>query len=165
MPYVYLLPAGEDVLRPRNPEGRLCYWNVTEQLLPLPYPITEADMQNPEWLPGFDGLQGQMYKIKPYAAFQAFPYSEDFAADQTNTDTRLIGRSVWNTQWVLVIPGANLLADPQLGIDRFMQDVDDIYVYFQTYAVRRDDGRERPRRCNSPSEPSGGRPSSDDQPG
>ena len=51
-----------------------------------------------------------------------------------NTDTRLIGRSVWNTQWVLVIPGANLLADPELGIDRFMQDVDDIYIYFQTYA-------------------------------
>ena len=33
-----------------------------------------------------------------------------------------------------MIPGANLLADPELGIDRFMQDVDDIYVYFQTYA-------------------------------
>jgi hypothetical protein len=134
MPYVYLLPAGEDVLRPRNSEGSLRYWNVTEQLLPLPYPITDSDMQNPRWLPGIDGLQGRMYQLKPYAAFQAFPYTQDMDASQMNTDTRLIGRSVWNTEWVLVIPGANLLSDPRIGIDRFMQDVDDIYIYFQTYA-------------------------------
>ena len=75
MPYVYLLPGGEDVLRPRNTDGTLRYWNVTEQLLPLPYPITDSDMQNPRWLPGIDGLQGRMYQIKPYAAFQAFPYT------------------------------------------------------------------------------------------
>jgi len=134
MPYVYMLPAGEDVIRPRNTDGILRYWNVTEQLLPLPYPITQADMQNPRWIPGIDGLQGRMYQIKPYAAFQAFPYTEDMGADEMNTDTRLIGRSVWNTQWILVIPGANLLADPEIGIDRFIQDVDDIYIYFQTYA-------------------------------
>jgi hypothetical protein len=51
-----------------------------------------------------------------------------------NTDTRLIGRSVWNTEWLLVIPGSTLLSDPQIGIDRFIQDVSDIYIYFQTYA-------------------------------
>ena len=121
-------------IRPRNTEGVLRYWNVTEQLLPLPYPITQADMQNPNWIPSIDGLQGQLLKIKPYADMRAYPYTEDLEPQELNTDTRLIGRSVWNTNWVLVIPGATLLADPEMGIDRFMQDVDDIYIYFQTYA-------------------------------
>ncbi len=133
-PRVYLLPGGNDVIRPRNTEGVLRYWNVTEQLLPVPYPITQADMQNPNWIPSINGLQGQFLKVKPYADMRAYPYTEDFEPTELNTDTRLIGRSVWNTEWVLVIPGATLLADPDVGIDRFMQDVDDIYVYFQTYA-------------------------------
>jgi hypothetical protein len=41
---------------------------------------------------------------------------------------------VWNTRWVLVIPGSTLLADSQQGLQRFIEDVDDVYIYFQTYA-------------------------------
>ena len=105
-----------------------------EQLLPLPYPITEAEMQQPNWIPSMDGVQGQMYQIKPYASFQAFPYADNLAPDEITTDTRLIGRSVWNTKWVLVIPGSALMADPEEGLARFVEDVDDIYIYFQTYS-------------------------------
>ena len=65
---------------------------------------------------------------------RAYPYTPDFQPTELETDTRLIGRSVWNTQWILVIPGTTLLADPEMGLDRFIQDVDDIYIYFQTYA-------------------------------
>ncbi len=133
-PRVYLLPGGQDVLRPRNSEGTLYYWNVTEQLMPLPYPITRQDMENPNWIPSINGLQGEFLKIKPYADMRAYVYTADLQPSEMNTDTRLIGRSVWNTDWVLVIPGATLLADPEMGIDRFIQDVDDIFVYFQTYA-------------------------------
>jgi hypothetical protein len=134
MPYVYLLPAGSDVMRPRNTQGQLRFWSVVEQLLPLPYPITQADMQQPGWIPSIDGVQGQMYQIKPYASFQAFPYAESLAPDEITTDTRLIGRSVWNTRWVLVIPGSALMADPEQGLTRFVEDVDDIYINFETYS-------------------------------
>jgi len=133
-PRVYLLPAGKDVGRPRNSGNLVRYWNVVEQLLPVPYPITQADMENPIWTPRLNGLDGQMYSIKPYARFRAYPYSETFTPDELNTDTRLIGRSVWNTEWLLVIPGDTLLSDPQKGIERFIEDVSDIYIYFQTYA-------------------------------
>jgi len=133
-PRVYLLPAGKDVMRPRSTSGLLRYWNITEQLLPLPYPISQTDMEDPNWIPRINGLDGQLYAIKPYARFRAYPYTPDFTPDEMNTDTRLIGRSVWNTQWLLVIPGSTLLSDPQVGIERFIEDVDDIYVYFQTYA-------------------------------
>ncbi|RME80717.1 MAG: PKD domain-containing protein, partial [Caldilineae bacterium] len=133
-PRVYLLPAGKDVGRPRNSSNLIRYWNVTEQLLPVPYPITQADMENPDWIPSIHGLDGQIYQIKPYARFRAYPYSPTLSPNELNTDTRLIGRSVWNTQWLLVIPGATLLSDPQIGIERFIEDVTDIYIYFQTYA-------------------------------
>ncbi|MDQ1300793.1 MAG: large repetitive protein, partial [Chloroflexota bacterium] len=133
-PRVYLLPAGKDVVRPRQADGQLRYWNVVEQLLPLPYPISNNDLQNPDWLARVNGLNGQLFATKPYADMRAYPYSEDIAADEFNTDTRIIGRSVWNTKWLLVIPGSTLLADRQVGIERFIQDVDDIYVYLQIYA-------------------------------
>jgi len=133
-PRVYLLPAGKDVIRPRDASGELRYWNITEQLLPVPYPITPDDLANPDWLARVDGLNGQLFASKPYARLRAYPYSPNLVPDELNTDTRLIGRSVWNTQWLLVIPGSTLLADPGVGIERFIADVDDIYLYFQTYA-------------------------------
>ena len=133
-PRVYLLPAGEDVGRPRNTGNLARYWNVTEQLLPVPYPITQADMENPDWTPRLSGLSGEMYSVKPYTRFRAYPYTEILSPDELNTDTRLIGRTVWNTEWLLVIPGSTLLSDPNIGIERFIEDVDDIHIYFQTYA-------------------------------
>jgi len=133
-PRVYLLPAGDDVIRPRSATGVLRYWRVAEQLLPVPYPLTADDLADPDWLTRLDGLNGDLYAIKPYARLRAYPYSETLTPGELNTDTRLIGRSVWNTQWLLVIPGTTLLNDPQVGIERFIQDVDDIYLYFQTYA-------------------------------
>jgi len=36
------------------------------------------------------------------------------------TNTRLIGRSVWNTCWKIVIPAYTLLANEQDGLDRFV---------------------------------------------
>ena len=58
MPYVYLLPVGKDVLRPRNADGTLRYWPVREQLLPLPYPITQSDIENPAGSRGWTGCRG-----------------------------------------------------------------------------------------------------------
>ncbi|MCX6032118.1 MAG: dockerin type I repeat-containing protein [Chloroflexi bacterium] len=133
-PRVYLLPAGADVVRPRSTNGVLRYWRVAEQLLPVPYPLSPDDMANPDWISRINGLNGDIFAIKPYARLRAYPFSEDLEPDELNTDTRLIGRSVWNTEWLLVIPGTTLLADPEMGIERFVQDVDDIYLYFQTYA-------------------------------
>ena len=46
---------------------------------------------------------------------------------------RLLGRSIWNTQWLLIIPGATLNADPNTGLDRFVDQVSDIKLIFDTY--------------------------------
>jgi hypothetical protein len=57
-----------------------------------------------------------------------------------------VGRSVWNTNWLLIIPGRTLLADPNEGIERFIHGaltdgkrdnagVKDIKIFFQTYSL------------------------------
>jgi hypothetical protein len=137
-PRVYLLPAGNDVVRPRGAEGTLRYWNVNEQLLPVPQPIREADQLSSDWIARIDGLNGRMFEVKPFARLRAYPLDlgEEPEASEFNTDTRLIGRSVWNTRWMLVIPGSTMLADPEMAVSRFIEDVDDIYLYFQTYAYQ-----------------------------
>ena len=48
--------------------------------------------------------------------------------------SRLVGRSVWNTQWKLVIPAYGLLNDEQTGLTRFAATVDDIKLFFRTYS-------------------------------
>jgi hypothetical protein len=63
-------------------------------------------------------------------------------------DSRLVGRSVWNTRWLLIIPGRSLLADPDEGLERFIHGpeviggngdrtengISDIKLFFHTYA-------------------------------
>ena len=50
------------------------------------------------------------------------------------SDSRLIGRSVWNTRWLLIIPAGTLHSDRQRALDTFINGVSDIKVFFQTYA-------------------------------
>ena len=57
-----------------------------------------------------------------------------YNAAQTTPDSRLVGRSVWNTEWVLIIPGGTLLNDANAGLDTFINIVSDIKIYFQTYS-------------------------------
>jgi hypothetical protein len=40
---------------------------------------------------------------------------------------------VWNTQWVLIIPGRLLNVDPEVGLERFIEQVKDIRLALQTY--------------------------------
>jgi hypothetical protein len=41
---------------------------------------------------------------------------------------------VWNTEWMLIIPGATLLSDANVGLDSFIQSVGDIEIFFETYS-------------------------------
>lgn len=50
------------------------------------------------------------------------------------TNTRLIGRSVWNTQWKILIPAYSLLSDEQKGLNRFVASVKDIKLFLRTYS-------------------------------
>lgn len=130
------LPAAGGARRdgPCSTTGRLRYWEIVEQLLPLPHALGPAEASSVQWIPRIDGLDGQMYQVRSHARFRAYPYTDEFDPSEMVKDTRLIGRSVWNTEWLLVIPGSVLLADPEIALERFVEDVTDIYVNFDTYS-------------------------------
>lgn len=73
--------------------------------------------------------------VSSLEAFNTSIYGADGSlAPSQYTNQRLIGRSVWNSKWKLIIPGKNLLADPNQGLQRFINSVNDIHLYFVTYS-------------------------------
>ncbi|HMC27313.1 MAG TPA: hypothetical protein VKM56_05900, partial [Verrucomicrobiae bacterium] len=146
-PRVYLVPVGNDVLRsPSGNLGEIREWKILDQKLPVPFPLSDAALGNPGWIPINDTLTDQIGDIRQFARFRAYHDSGNFDPSQTITDTRLIGRSVWNTRWLLIIPGGTLHTDRNEGIQRFISGalkpdgtrdgngVTDIKIFFQTYA-------------------------------
>jgi hypothetical protein len=149
-PQVYLIPVGQDILRsPTGGAARTRSYTVFDQAIPLPYDIGGADIDDPDWSPVVDSLQEPFGQMRQFASFRAYHDSGGFNPSETITASRLIGRSVWNTKWMLIIPGSTLLNDPEEGIERFIygantaagrdgNGVKDIKIFFQTYSISGD---------------------------
>lgn len=134
-PRVYLVPAGVDILRSPTGDGFATReWQVQDQILPVPFPVGDTDMKDPDFIPANDSLSGEFAGIRRLADFRAYPYSGAFNTSEATSDSRLIGRSVWNTQWMLIIPGSTLLFNKDAGLNAFINSVDDIKMFFQTYS-------------------------------
>jgi hypothetical protein len=78
-----------------------------------------------------DGRIGQQRRFPSFRAYHDSGEAVNF--DELVTDSRLVARSVWNTGWTLIIPGRTLNADPDVGLDRFIEQVSDIKLIFQTF--------------------------------
>jgi hypothetical protein len=149
-PRIYLVPVGEDVLRtPSYYTKDIRSWQVVDQKLPVPFPIVENELENnPGWIPTVDTIFDEMFQIRRHSDFRAYHDSGYVNESEMTFDSRLVGRSVWNTKWLLIIPGQNLLYDPDEGLDRFIHGpeviggsgdrtgngVFDIKLFFHTYA-------------------------------
>ncbi len=148
-PRVYLIPVGADILRsPSADDFKTREWTVVDQVLPVPFPIGAGDLDDEGWLPLEDMLSGPFGEIRRFSSFRAHHFSEPFDDSEIISDSRLIGRSVWNTQWLLIIPGGTLLYDPEEGMEAFIEGqeipggggerdgngVSDVKLFFQTYA-------------------------------
>jgi hypothetical protein len=148
-PRIYLFPAGADVLRsPSADDFRTREWQIVDQAIPIPFPIGAQDLDDYNWNPVADTLNGASTDVRRYGRFRAYHLSEPFDDSQVTADSRLIGRSVWNTKWVMIIPGGTFLADSENGLETFIHGtpipggngerdgngVDDIRVFFETYA-------------------------------
>lgn len=138
-PRVYLVPVGADVLR--SPSQRDDFatreWRVVDQAIPVPFAIGSSALKDPLWIPIADSLGGSFVNIRRHSQLRAFHDDGfDLAADtdQIVRDARLIGRSVWNTDWLLIIPGGAFLANPQTGLETFLTANTDIKVLLQTYS-------------------------------
>ncbi len=143
-PRVYLVPVGHDVMRSPTREGlELRDWSVFDQAMPLPYDVGGMDIDSPDWLPVVNALAEPLALERRHAAMRAYHDRGQFTSAEMCSNGRLVGRSVWNTRWLLIIPGRLLLADPDLALDRFIygpdrngQGIKDIKVTLQTYSIQ-----------------------------
>jgi len=138
-PRVYLFPVGMDTMRaPTGDTLATREWRVLDQVIPVPFPIGSSDLNDPGWIPMNDALGGSFAQLRRFAALSARYDDGLYAEGDLTNDTRLIGRSAWNTRWLLIIPGGTLLADPNAGLRTFIDTVTDIKIYFQTYSYSGD---------------------------
>ena len=137
-PRVYLVPVGADIMRvPHggNPDV-VRIWNVLDQAIPVPLPALNSTINNGRFIPILDTLNGPPGETRRFSSFRAYHNGEaEIDLEELVTDSRLIGRSVWNTEWMLIVPGQALNSDPDVGLERFMQQVSDILVVFETYGL------------------------------
>jgi len=138
-PRLYLVPVGMDVQRaPSGDTLETREWRILDQAIPAPFPIGASDLVDPKWIPMMNSVAGSFVDIRRYGSFPARHDSGAYSEQDLTNDTRLTGRSAWNTEWLLIIPGGTLLADPNEGLRALIESVSDIKLYFQTYSYSGD---------------------------
>jgi hypothetical protein len=145
-PEVYLIPVGVDSMRspPLGDQSVIRSWQVNDLAIPMPFNIGGSQFTTKQLYQSADSLSEPLFELRKHQAFRPVPSASWFSPQiytaggtlqrSQFTNSRLIGRSVWNSQWKLVIPGYELLANPQEGLDRFRQTVKDIKLHFVTYS-------------------------------
>ena len=127
-PAAYLVPVGEDRMRAVGDPQTVLSWKVVDQTIPAPYAIGSPQLDDPDWTPLFDGATGGNdlgARIRKHPSFRAY-YDEKGKdpSDDSLDCTRLVGRSAWNTRWLLIVPASSLSADREGGLAAFISGVD-----------------------------------------
>ena len=145
-PYIYLIPVGVDSMRspPLGDASTIRSWSVEDVAIPMPFNIGNSDFSNLNLWQSSDSLTEPMYTVRKHQAFRPVSTTSVFSSSLYGstgtllrsqfTNNRLVGRSVWNSQWKLVIPGRTLLNNPNEGLDRLIQTVTDVKLHFVTYS-------------------------------
>lgn len=143
-PYVYLIPVGVDSMRspPLGDASQIRSWAVEDLAIPMPFNIGGSDFSTRRLFQSGDSLAEPLFEIRKHQAFRPVSdiakfelifYSDSLPRNEF-INNRLVGRSVWNSRWKLVIPGRTLLNNPDEGLDRFIRTVTDIKLNFTTYS-------------------------------
>lgn len=120
-PRVYLVPAWTSMTVPTSADLKVRSWNILDRRIPVPWPVSSSTVDLPSFVPLLEllFLDGQLGEVRRYSSFRAYGDAGAVAAiDQLTFDSRLVGRSVWNTRWMLIIPSAALSASG--GVDRLI---------------------------------------------
>ena len=145
-PYIYLIPVGMDAMRSPalGDTSTIRTWTVNDIAIPMPFNIGASDFSTKALWQSSDSLTEPLFSVRKHQAFRPVSTTSVFSPSlygdngtlqrSQYTNNRLVGRSAWNSQWKLVIPGKTLLNDPKKGLDRFIQTVKDAKLYFVTYS-------------------------------
>jgi hypothetical protein len=136
-PQVYIVPAGVDFMRvPIQAVGAAAAtrgWQVLDQVLPLPYPLADSQWETADWSALKNLCGNELMALRKYPSIRAF-HDSGYSPDQMSYNARLVGRSVWNNQWWIIIPAGSLHADDETARTRFLDQVKDIKLYLKTYS-------------------------------
>ena len=137
-PYVYLIPCGNDFMLapPLGDTNTLRSWNVKDQALPLPYNLGANDFNSTQFFSANGTLSEQPWIVRKHQSFRMVSDATAFYGSVPTefTNSRLIARSVWNSQWKIVIPANTLMSNEQDGLNRFAASVKDIQLFLRTYS-------------------------------
>ncbi len=137
-PYVYLIPVGTDYMLapPLGDTGAVRGWNVKDQALPLPFNLGATAFSSTQFYNADGTLSEAPWVLRKHQAFR--PVSDPAYFFTTMpvefTSARLVGRSVWNGGWKIVIPAYTLFANEAEGLNRFAASVKDIELFLRTYS-------------------------------
>ena len=145
-PYLYLIPVGVDSMRspPLGDSSRIRSWSVEDVAIPMPFNIGASDFSSRNIWQSSDTLTEPLYTVRKHQSFRPVSTTSVFSPNLYGgsgsllrsqfTNNRLVGRSAWNSQWKLVIPGRSLLSNPNEGLDRLIQTLTDVKLHFVTYS-------------------------------
>jgi hypothetical protein len=140
-PYIYLVPVGLDMMRspPLGDVSMIRTWKVEDVTVPLPFNIGASDLSTHPFYRSGDSLTEELFSIRKHPPFRPVDNADVYGNNgrifpSTYTNSRLVGRSVWNTSWKLIIPGHELLSDPDEGLDRLVETLKDIKIHLETYS-------------------------------
>ena len=109
-------------------------WTVDDQAIPLPFNIGNSDFSTNAGFTSGESLSEEPFAIRKHQAFRAVPGGTVFSSAAGFTNARLVGRSVWNSNWKIVIPGSTLRSDAESGLEAFETTVNDIQLFFESYS-------------------------------
>ncbi|MBR2838576.1 MAG: hypothetical protein IKE55_07330 [Kiritimatiellae bacterium] len=128
-PNIYLVPVGLDYMRsPAGTTRALLSWNVVDQVMPLPYTVGSAELDAQDWISTFSGLDGTSDATATIRRHSTLRAGADFKS------TRLVGRSVWNDRWLVVIPASAIDADREKAMKLIEAGVKDIKLGIKAYS-------------------------------
>ena len=145
-PDIYLIPVGVDSMRspPLGDVSSIRSWTVDDVTIPLPFNLGASDFSSKKLWQSGDSLTEQLFSTRKHQAFRPVSTTAAFSNSiytgggglqrSQYTNSRLVGRSVWNSKWKIVIPGSTLLNNSDEGLDRFIQTVKDVKLNFVTYS-------------------------------
>ncbi len=137
-PYLYVIPTGTDYMY-APPLGNELFersWKVEDQAMPLPFNIGASEFNNIQFFNANGTLTEKPWIIRQHQAFRpvADPSILLGGLPTEFTSHRLVGRSVWNSGWKIVIPAYTLLNNEQEGLNRFARTVRDIRLFIRSYS-------------------------------
>ena len=118
-PNVYFVPVGLDYMRaPAGTTRQTLAFRVLDQVMPVPYDggVLEAVVAGDDWFT----ILGSGDDAATIRRHSTMPVVEGGGA----SSTRLVGRSVWNDRWLLVIPASSLSSDRVNAIKTFIHGLD-----------------------------------------